>query len=583
LISNPVPASTRAIPLLLIVLLALAVHGPLLLMQLPANSYDATTNIFFAAHYAHHWFSPWNEKWFGGMSQTTYPPLTHQWIALFSHIFGLTGAYMFVQLIVILLLPVGMYRYAMLWVPEREASYAALGTVFLGSLAMLVYQSGQLPTITAAALTLNALPYFYRWTRDGGADQLLKGAAISMAGAAAHHVTFLFGAILFAMPVLWLCLLDRKESSPNSSVTALLTRAVAFGGIILAAAIVVLLPYFISLRQNPINQLPIPHGSRDNYILSPHSGMNFWIIPMGALILAIPYILIKGSAVRRLRPLLFGWYLTTLLGLGGTTPVGRLLLGRAYEVLTFERFTFWATLMALPFVGLLAAWMIDRWHRRAVVLLGVAAAYSCAMAVAWVVFNPINSGTFSVQPEIDFLNREEHAKYRYITLGFGNQFAKVSTYANAGSLDGDYNSARLLPELTAYGAGQLYNSKYYGTAGMEALRAILKHADRYGLRYVFVRDRYYEPLLAFAGWRQSEIYDNGATSLWTKDDVPPAKHIDFGNAVPPMWQGVMWGLVPMGASLFAIFVVLLPERRRYSGSIEFPAQDRDEVSMREAR
>ena len=583
MISNPVPASTRAIPLLLIVLLALAVHGPLLLMQLPANSYDATTHIFFAAHYAHHWFSPWNEKWFGGMSQTTYPPLTHQWIALFSHIFGLTGAYMFVQLIVILLLPVGMYRYAMLWVPEREASYAALGTVFLGSLAMLVYQSGQLPTITAAALTLNALPYFYRWTRDGGADQLLKGAAISMAGAAAHHVTFLFGAILFAMPVLWLCLLDRKESSPNSSVTALLTRAVAFGGIILAAAIVVLLPYFISLRQNPINQLPIPHGSRDNYILSPHSGMNFWIIPMGALILAIPYILIKGSAVRRLRPLLFGWYLTTLLGLGGTTPVGRLLLGRAYEVLTFERFTFWATLMALPFVGLLAAWMIDRWHRRAVVLLGVAAAYSCAMAVAWVVFNPINSGTFSVQPEIDFLNREEHAKYRYITLGFGNQFAKVSTYANAGSLDGDYNSARLLPELTAYGAGQLYNSKYYGTAGMEALRAILKHADRYGLRYVFVRDRYYEPLLAFAGWRQSEIYDNGATSLWTKDDVPPAKHIDFGNAVPPAWQGIMWGLVPVGASLFAIFVVLLPERRRRSETLSFPAHEEREIPMREAR
>ena len=583
MIAKPVPSPNRAIPLLLIVLLALAVHGPLLLMQLPANSYDATTHIFFAAHYANHWFSPWNEKWFGGMSQTTYPPLIHQWIALFSHLFGLTGAYMFVQLIVILLLPVGMYRYAMLWVPEREASYAALASVFLGSLAMLVYQSGQLPTITAAALTLNALPYFYRWSLDGSAMSFLKGAAISMAGAAAHHVTFLFGAILFALPVLWLCVLDRQESSRDSSLGAVLARAIAFGAVILAAAIVVLLPYFISLRQNPINQLPIPHGSRDNYILSPHSGMNFWVIPMGALILAIPYILIKGSAERRLRPLLFGWYLTTLLGLGGTTPVGRLLLGRAYEVLTFERFTFWATLMALPFVGLLAARLIDRWGRRSVVLLGAAAVYSCAMAVAWVVFNPINSGDFRVQPVIDFLNREEHAKYRYITLGFGNQFAKVSTYAKAGSLDGDYNSARLLPELTAYGAGQLYNSKYYGTAGMEALRAILKHADQYGLRYIFVRDRYYEPLLAFAGWRQTEIYDNGATSLWTKDDVPPAKHIDFGNAVPPAWQGVMWGLVPVGASLFAIFVVLLPERRRYSEALQFPAQDADEMPLREAR
>ncbi len=125
-------SSSRGIPLLAIVLLALAVHGPLLLMQLPANSYDANTHIFFAAHYANHWFSPWNEKWFGGMSQTTYPPLTHQWIALFSHIFGLTGAYMFVQLIVILLLPVGMYRYALLWIPEREASYAAAGHCLSG-------------------------------------------------------------------------------------------------------------------------------------------------------------------------------------------------------------------------------------------------------------------------------------------------------------------------------------------------------------------------------------------------------------------------------------------------------------------
>ena len=45
----------------------------------------------------HHWFNPWNAKWFGGFSQTTYPPFTHQWIALFSHIMGLKMAYMFVQ------------------------------------------------------------------------------------------------------------------------------------------------------------------------------------------------------------------------------------------------------------------------------------------------------------------------------------------------------------------------------------------------------------------------------------------------------------------------------------------------------
>src|SRR4051812_5964660 len=132
-------------------------------MRLPAGSFDANFHIFFASHYAKHWFDPWNEKWFAGFSQTTYPPLTHQWIALFSNVVGLGMGYMLVQLIGMLLLPVGIYRFARLWVDERSASYAALGSVFLGSLAFLAYQAGQLATITSAALYLNALPYLYEW------------------------------------------------------------------------------------------------------------------------------------------------------------------------------------------------------------------------------------------------------------------------------------------------------------------------------------------------------------------------------------------------------------------------------------
>jgi len=69
-----------------VLLLALLVHGPLLLMQLPNDSYDANFHKFFAAHYAQHWFNPWNEKWFTGFSQTTYPPMEQQWMALFSHV-----------------------------------------------------------------------------------------------------------------------------------------------------------------------------------------------------------------------------------------------------------------------------------------------------------------------------------------------------------------------------------------------------------------------------------------------------------------------------------------------------------------
>ena len=123
--SRQVTLPTRAVPLSWVLLLALLVHGPLLLMQITNDSYDADFHKFFAAHYATHWFNPWNEKWFTGFSQTTYPPMEQQWMALFSHVMGLNLAYIFVQLIAILLLPLGVYKYARIWVGERAASYAA--------------------------------------------------------------------------------------------------------------------------------------------------------------------------------------------------------------------------------------------------------------------------------------------------------------------------------------------------------------------------------------------------------------------------------------------------------------------------
>ncbi|MGC1371612.1 MAG: hypothetical protein WA824_05695, partial [Candidatus Sulfotelmatobacter sp.] len=166
---------SRPIPLLAIVLVALAVHGPLLLMELPSRSFDANFHMFFASHYAHHWFNPWNEKWFAGFSQTTYPPLTHQWIALFSTVIGLKMGYMLVQMIAIVLLAIGVFRFARIWTEDRAASYAAVGSIFLGSLTFLTYQAGQLATISSAALYLNALPYLYEWMMESRNLALLKG------------------------------------------------------------------------------------------------------------------------------------------------------------------------------------------------------------------------------------------------------------------------------------------------------------------------------------------------------------------------------------------------------------------------
>lgn len=563
-------ALQKPIPLGLILLVATAVHLPLMLMKLPLKSYDTNFHIFFASHYLHHWFDPWNPKWYAGFSQTTYPPLPQQWIAALSPIFGLEMGYMVVQFAAILLLIVGVYRFAKLWVSPRAASYAALAAVFLGSESFLVYSAGQLGTTAAAPIYLNALPFLFEWVRRGNGRAFLKALVLFTAAATAHHATLLFGSLFFALPVLALALLDHTEAN-RVSVGKFIARTLAITVVTAAAIAIALLPFWIALIHYPVTQTPIPHPSRANYILSPKWGLNYFVVPYGAMILALPFIFWRGSRIPRLRPLLFGFWIAFLLGLGGTTPVGPLLLGRAFEVLTMERFSYWATLLALPFVGLLAADLVARYRTRAVAGLSVAAAFTCGLAVAWSTYLPAEGGGagLDMQPLASWLNRDGHDQYRYVTLGFGNQLSHLARLTDADSVDGEWNSGRMLPELTRHGGGPLTSSKFFGTSGLDALRAILMHADHYGLKWVLVRDHYYDPLLTFAGWRPVDSLDEGMVQVWGKDGVPPATPLNVPQ-MPPQWQGLMWGIFPFGSSILAILVLLIPERRRTEATEEYP-------------
>lgn len=560
--SETFDASQKSIPLSLIFFIAAAVHAPLLLMKLPLRSYDTNFHIFFASHYLHHWFDPWNLKWYAGFSQTTYPPLPQQWIAVISPLFGLEMGYMVVQFVAILLLVLGVYRFSALWVGARAASFAALATAFLGSESFLIYNAGQLGTTSAAPLYLNALPYMFEWVRFGNWRAFIKATALLAAAAAAHHATLLFGSFFFAIPVLALAYLDETRGErPSTSAFAARTAAITIVvGVVIA---VVLLPFWIALIHYPVTQTTILHQSRSNYILSPAWGVNYFVVPYGALILALPFIFYRGSTVARLRPLLLGFWVTFMLGLGGTTPIGPILLGRAFDVLTMERFAYWATLLALPFVGLFASELVSRYRTRAAVALMVLAACTGALAVAWTTFHPAEGDTQSLNVETvaQWLDRDGHDQYRYITLGFGNQISHLARLTNANSVDGEWNSGRMLPELTQFGAAALSQAKYFDKPGLDSLRAVLMHADRYGLKWVLVHDPYYDPLLSFAGWRPVDSLQDKSVVIWSKDGVPPAVPRDAPQ-IPPHWQGLLWGLLPFGTSILALLVVLIPEKRR---------------------
>jgi hypothetical protein len=81
------------------------------------------------------------------------------------------------------------------------------------------------------------------------------------------------------------------------------------------------------------------------------------------------------------------------------------------------------------------------------------------------------------------------------------------------------------------------------------------------LKWVFLRDPYYEPLLVFAGWRKVDDLEDKTITVWSKENVPPAVTVNAPQ-IPPAWQGLMWGIFPIGSSLLALLlVVLIPEKR----------------------
>ena len=70
------------------------------------------------------------------------------------------------------------------------------------------------------------------------------------------------------------------------------------------------------------------------------------------------------------------------------------------------------------------------------------------------------------------------------------------------TVDGNYHSARRLPELTTRAVERLENSKFRGVEGIGCLQQFLTVPEKYNLKYVFSNDKFYDPILYFCGWHR---------------------------------------------------------------------------------
>ena len=65
-------------------------------------------------------------------------------------------------------------------------------------------------------------------------------------------------------------------------------------------------------------------------------------------------------------------------------------------------------------------------------------------------------------------------------------------------------------------------------------------------------------------------------TVWSKEDVPPATPVNAPQ-IPPRWQGLMWGILPIGSSILAMLLALIPEKRWHDAAQSSnPPRARDE-------
>ncbi|MBD1259656.1 hypothetical protein HZY62_03590 [Maribacter polysiphoniae] len=562
--------------LILALFIGVAFHGSSIFFTLE-YTYDALIHLFFADHYANSWFEPWDYRWYTGFTVQAYPPLVHQSIALLSYIGGLKFGMFTVALIGIILFITGAYRFGLLMTGNRKvAGYTALMAVFSSTFVETLHIFGQLPSIIGLSVLLHALPEIYSWIKTGKWKYLATSLSLIAVTVTSHHVTPIFGMVFFVFPLIGMVIMDASKDrvKTNKTITfkvfiqtfkKLFWRIVGFGSSSLVLIVVCILPYWINSKKNPITQVPIPHGSRDNFLEVTSSGLVFFMIPWGILLFIMPYIFYRYFSKRYL---FFGLSITmlTILGTGGTTPIPLKILGEtAFNILTLDRFTLWATIMALPLLGEFTYRMVEGdlktnlqnrfgavYHRILGGLLVGGILFMVIFTMSLGYFRPSQPSKIKMLPIVNFLNQDQHDQWRYLPLGFGDQMAWLSAQTNAMTVDGNYHSARRLPELTTRAIERLENSKFRGVEGIGSLQQFLTVPEKYNLKYIFSNDKFYDPILYFCGWQRLQQLENGIM-VWEKLNVPPVPSILPKEDVPTFLK-IMWGIIPILTIILAFII-----------------------------
>jgi len=572
------------------ILIAFLCHGLFILTTRYRLSYDAYTHMLFANHYAEDWFSLWETRWYAGFTVVSYPPLTHQLIALFIPLLGFDRAFALILWIVTTVYPLGVYAFGRIFTGKSAALYAALASAMLLPIYVTAHIFGQLPFLASTLFALLSAASLNRYLREGGIHNLLLTVSLYATTMALHHATLMIHPFFILAVIVNNFFHHRDTGSRRSiilsvSVSQRLTlfwRFVSFGILATLTSILVILPFW-GWGADQTMQTPIDHLSRHNFLADPLALAIFFFPLYGPLVAVIPFLIRKWHP--RFLGLLISFGTLFLLGLGGTTSLPRLLFGSAWEWLTYDRFAFWACLTLTPFFGILFIRLKRGWKNRRLIPKPIpfdrtqggpvtlrrgflsALTFSVFAATtlgAWLtpLLFPIQPKAMDMQPIVDFLNEGNHSQWRYLTFGFGDQFAYLNLLTKATTIDGSYHTARTLPELRESGIGQV-DTSYWALRGISAIEPILRKSGGRGVRWGFVNPNTLEaikmrwgeihrspfvPLLGQLGWIKIKTLKNGVLVYENPNAMAPKP---FKPPIASPIASFSWGVFPLLAFVTA--------------------------------
>ena len=568
---------------------AAALNLPLLFVGLHRTAFDTYFHIFLADHYRRWWFTLKDLRWYTGFSVASYPPLVHQLIALISypaavlpgmlaHLLDWPGVlqkepglyryrgeeigYALVLLACFSLLPVVVRRFAQIFVGKRAAWAAAWLSLGLPGVWLSAYSFGQLPTLVASVTLLWTASVANEFLHTASIRNFIRTILWAALVAAMHHAVLLF-ALPLGLALVWRAGLKR------------IPRAFIIGIFAVAAGAVVLWP-FLQWAADYQTQIPIDHPSRHDFLRDPGARLYFFWPMLGVLLALLPWTGRLAIRSRRLRPLGLLVLLLWLFSLGGTTSLPRWTFGENWNWLTYDRFGLWSGLALLPIAGL--AWsFLARRMRNSPTFLKYSVATIVGLVLASVsIWAAALSWTARAQPQIQplneiaaFLAEADHSQYRYLTLGFGDQLARLSVLTDAPTLDGTYHTARRLFVLQMSGLGALDKAVWSGGSA-RAVFPILAHSKAWNLRFVFSAHPEYILTLVRAGWTPLTSYRIRACSSGNGRRHACPDRNKFPAAMDSSAAGIWWGLAPLAVLLAALAIEFAPRLRGFDIRAQLP-------------